>query len=105
MSKTGDMVIDELNKIKENNIENNILQEKQKLESILGQFVDLKKGIITEIVIKDNEFGDLVAGAVQQYRDNLEAFLEADADVSKAEEAEQKERSEKFAEDKNNGSK
>jgi hypothetical protein len=85
MSHFSELAIDEQNKIKENNMENEILKEKQKLESILGQFADLKAGNLGEIVIRQNEWANLIAGAVQQYRDNLEAFLEADAEVSRAE--------------------
>ena len=52
--------------------------DKQKLESILGQLIDVKKGILGELVLRDNEWTDLVRECVVDKISRIENFERID---------------------------
>lgn len=54
----------------------NELIKKQKLESILGQLLDLKQGMQGEIVLRNNEWTDLIRECVADKISEINNFLE-----------------------------
>lgn len=64
--------------------------EKQKLESILGQLLDLKQGTLGEIVLRNNEWTDLIRKCVAEKIERENEFLKMDAEQSLAESMKQR---------------